>query len=123
MRELKVAVSFPLCVVESPFPSRGDEKYDMKRNQKYDIQFSHLHLRPFFGRDVAGISRSSCREFTNDECCKPLLEPYVQATNARFPTFAPNSHISAQKSSNIHAIYHHRRDSQDAGAGGNRICS
>ncbi len=26
MRELQVAVSFPLCVVEGPFPSRGDKK-------------------------------------------------------------------------------------------------
>jgi hypothetical protein len=26
MRSLQVAVSFPLCVVEGPLPSRGDEK-------------------------------------------------------------------------------------------------
>jgi hypothetical protein len=46
------------------------------------------------------------REFTKTTRNNPLLERLSQTINARFPTFAPNSHISAQKSSNIRAIYH-----------------
>jgi hypothetical protein len=48
---------------------------------------------------------SSCREFTKTVRNNPLLEQLSQTTSARFPPFAPNSYISAQKVSNIRAIY------------------
>jgi hypothetical protein len=50
--------------------------------------------------------KSRLVEFTEMVHNKPLQKRLSQAVYGRFPCFAPKSHISPQKSSNIHAIYH-----------------
>ena len=100
------------CVRPGPAPAgdTGGQRVLQERGRDwFDICDTRSILRPFFGRDVARISRSSCRECTKTVRNNPLLERLSQTTNARFPTFAPNSHISAQKSSNIRAIYQMRQ--------------
>ncbi len=77
--------------------------------QESGLKIRHLAfrsiLRPFFDRKRREFPDHQACEFTKTVYNNPLLEPCVQATNARFLTFAPISHVSAQKSSNIRAIY------------------
>jgi hypothetical protein len=72
----------------------------------FTIWHARSILRSFFGQDVAGISHSFCRAFTNDACCEPLLELSGQAATTRFPTFAPISDMAPQKRSKFGPIYH-----------------
>src|SRR6266700_3738730 len=48
-----------------------------------------------------------CHEFTTFKSRIRHQKPYAQATNSRFPTFAPNSHVSPQNRSAFHPNYQH----------------
>jgi hypothetical protein len=63
------------------------------------------------GRQFHQSGDHQASEFTKTVRNNPLLERLSQTTNAPFPTFALNSHISAQKSSNIRAIYQQQSNS------------
>src|SRR5512135_2888677 len=84
--------SHRFCKFRRLTQSASRTKPSPAHTKKWSSPVQYLAFRstlwPFFGREMAEISRSSCREFTHDGCYEPLLEPYIQATNARFLPFA-----------------------------------
>jgi hypothetical protein len=82
-----------------------------KEQTNWQIQrLCQTDLAHFFVETGAGKARNALWRFslelTETARKRPLVERLSQALNGRFPCFAPKSHLSPQKSSNIRAIYY-----------------